>query len=297
MSEQEAPGTGRQQTRRDFLKNAGLVAGGVAVGGAAGFAVNEALSDEDSAGAADGDLPESTLPPLDQSEIPLKSLTYLSIPNARTIQALTARIFPSDDETPGALEAGVVYFIDQQLGGAWGAGDQWYMEGPFMPGEPTQGWQHHLTPREVYQAGIRFIDEHCQETFGEGFVDLGIEQQDEVVGALANGQIETFRGIAPSDFFAILRENTLEGMYYDPMYGGNHNMVGWRLKQYPGSYVSYRDLIASSDFIELTPQPLAEGHLGSLETDVDESEGSLHSDHGAHHHAHPLDATARQSQD
>ena len=36
---------------------------------------------------------------------------------------------------------------------------------------------------------------------------------------------------------------TLEGIFGDPMHGGNANLVGWKLIGYPGPRLSYRDEI------------------------------------------------------
>jgi gluconate 2-dehydrogenase gamma chain len=41
-----------------------------------------------------------------------------------------------------------------------------------------------------------------------------------------------------------LRQHTVEGMFCDPMHGGNANLIGWQLIGYPGPLMSYRDLIA-----------------------------------------------------
>jgi hypothetical protein len=37
-----------------------------------------------------------------------------------------------------------------------------------------------------------------------------------------------------SEFFRFLRDHTLEGMFSDPIYGGNYNALGWRLLGYAG---------------------------------------------------------------
>ena len=44
-------------------------------------------------------------------------------------------------------------------------------------------------------------------------------------------------------FFALLRQHTIEGMFADPMHGGNAGMVGWKLIGYPGPQMNYRDHI------------------------------------------------------
>ena len=48
------------------------------------------------------------------------------------VTELAEVIWPTDDLGPGAREAGVAFYIDGQLAGAWGTGDRWYMQGPFL---------------------------------------------------------------------------------------------------------------------------------------------------------------------
>ena len=45
------------------------------------------------------------------------------------------------------------------------------------------------------------------------------------------GGATTFAG---TDFFSVFRQNVLEGMLADPMYGGNQKMIGWRWVGFPG---------------------------------------------------------------
>ena len=74
---------------------------------------------------------------------------------------------------PGAVEAGVPTFIDQQLAGPWGRGERMYREPPFH--EPTHGGhgaQSPLTPAEVYHTGLRALDRFTTRDFGGPFVAL-----------------------------------------------------------------------------------------------------------------------------
>src|SRR6201997_3422582 len=77
---------------------------------------------------------------------------------AAFINAAVARLIPADDLGPGAVEAGVPTFIDRQLAGAYGRGERWYMQGPWSPGLPTQGYQTRLSPAGLYRAAIKAID-------------------------------------------------------------------------------------------------------------------------------------------
>lgn len=260
----------RSRSRREFLKNAGLIAGGMVVGGSGGFAVSELTSDEPPSPTEDATgTPTAlvgTLPPDqdDLSEAPGPAYVFFRIWEADVVRAMTERIFPADENGPGAADAGVTTYIDRQLGSVWGMAGRWNMSGPFFPDEAadTQGWQYPLTPRETYRVSIQFIQDYAQREYGNDFQFLEPGQQDEILQALEDGEVDTFRGIAPDDFFTVLLDNTMEGLYSDPVWGGNQGMVGWQMKQYPGSYVSYHDRIGSEEFIELDPQDIASGHGG-----------------------------------
>jgi gluconate 2-dehydrogenase gamma chain len=80
------------------------------------------------------------------------------------VQAAVARLIPSDDAGPGAIEAGVPEFIDRQMEGAFGHAATWYMQGPFVEVSPLFGYQKKMPPREVYRAGsscAKVLPENC----------------------------------------------------------------------------------------------------------------------------------------
>src|SRR5690625_1388704 len=49
------------------------------------------------------------------------------------LSAASERIFPEDENGPGAIELGVPYFIDHQLASGYGMNEKEYMQGPFFP--------------------------------------------------------------------------------------------------------------------------------------------------------------------
>lgn len=232
---------------------------------------------------------EFSLQDVDEAEVEKQGLQFFTLEQAEIVQNMASRIYPSDENGPGAPEAGVVYFIDRQMNQDWGQGQRWYMEGPFAgidPPEPfegdpddpeaddvevewadedpadTQGWQYALTPAEAYTHAISSVDEYCENEYDESFVDLDGDDQDDVIEALQNDEVDTFEGIDPSGFFTLLRANTLEGMFSDPMYGGNQDMIGWRLKNFPGTpgaLGSYRGVIDEDEYMEVDePRSIAD---------------------------------------
>lgn len=179
---------------------------------------------------------------------------FFSPEEAAFIDAAVARLIPADNLGPGAYEAGVTAFLDRQLGGAYGRAETWYTEGPWQKGNDTQGYQSRLTPADFYRTAIKAIDDHCRKSFGgKRFSELAHEQQDSVLTALEKGQIDTggvgphpleVEGTKDDSFFAVLMQNTLEGFFSDPLYGGNRGMAGWRLIGFPGAHYDYRPYVA-----------------------------------------------------
>lgn len=148
-------------------------------------------------------------------------LRFFTADEARVVTAASARIFPSDASGPGATEAGVVIFIDRQLAGPYGRDKYRYTKGPFVESYPEHGYQGKESPREIYRAGIK--------TLGD-FASLSAADQD-----------TKLQSIEKSRFFQLLRTHTIEGMFSDPMHGGNAGLIGWQLVGYPGPQMSYRN--------------------------------------------------------
>ncbi|MFN8592733.1 MAG: gluconate 2-dehydrogenase subunit 3 family protein [Thermomicrobiales bacterium] len=191
---------------------------------------------------------------------------------AAIVQAVAARLIPSDDTGPGATEAGVVYFIDRELyeerTGYIGYRGQRYATGPFAAGEATQGDQSALPMAERFRIGILGLEGLAQERYGNGFVSLSADQQDELLRAMDAGEIETFgrvslttqpavfqggdQGVGASTgqsaisakaFFELLLAYTIAGFFSDPVHGGNRDMNGWKLIGFPGAQMGYADWI------------------------------------------------------
>ena len=168
---------------------------------------------------------------------------YLTQPEVRFLDAAVARLIPADELGPGAKEADVSYFIDQQLASVWGSHGRNYRAGPWPEGTPQQGFQSRLTPREIYRAAIRETNLHCLKQFGKAFEFLAPREQDDVLKALEIGAIE-LPSLSSKLFFGLLLRNTMEGFFADPIYGGNRDKAGWKLIGFPGVPASnYNDLI------------------------------------------------------
>jgi gluconate 2-dehydrogenase gamma chain len=178
---------------------------------------------------------------MQESSSPVYS--YLTQPEIRFLDAAVARLIPADDLGPGAKEAGVSYYIDQQLASVWGSHGRNYRAGPWPEGTPQQGFQSRLTPREIYRAAIREVNVHCLSQYRKAFEFLAPQQQDEVLKGLESGSV-ALPSLSARLFFGLLLRNTHEGYFADPIYGGNRDKVGWKLVGFPGVPASnYNELI------------------------------------------------------
>lgn len=180
-------------------------------------------------------------PPLDQYKP-----QFLTAAEWAFVMAACARLIPSDGEGPGAIETRVPVFIDLQLAGDFGTGADWYMEGPFEPdADPKLGYQSPLPPAGVYRAAIPAFQEWCKSTKGAAFEALSPEDQDAALTALQKGEV----GLKPElrDFFSLLLENTKEGYFADPIYGGNYKMQAWSFIGFPGARGAYVEWVGKPD--------------------------------------------------
>lgn len=178
--------------------------------------------------------------PAQQSEsgAHVDALRFLTRDEAAFVDAAIDHLIPADELGPGALEAGCRTFIDRQLAGAFGTAAKWYMRGPWGEATPEQGYQLPLTPQKLYRLCIAKINEHCESRYGERFDRASAEQQLEVLRGLDDGSL-SLPGVPTREFFRMLHQNTVEGFFADPVYGGNRDKAGWRLVGFPGVGASY----------------------------------------------------------
>ena len=170
--------------------------------------------------------------------------TWFTDVEAAFVTAAVARLIPVDDLGPGAAEVGVPTFIDRQLAGPYGRGERWYMQGPWSAGAPTQGWQTRLTPAGLYRAAIKAVDAAVvRESRGGSFAKLAPADQDAFLQRLEKGDV-ALDGVDAKAFFAQLLQNTFEGFWSDPIYGGNRDMAGWKLIGFPGARYDNTEFVA-----------------------------------------------------
>jgi gluconate 2-dehydrogenase gamma chain len=179
-------------------------------------------------------------------------LRFFDESQALIVAAAASRIFPSDESGPGAREAGVTIYIDRQLAGPYGRDRFRYTQGPFEDAPAEFGYQGKATPREIYREGLKNL---------KGFDKLETVERDKILE-----QIES------SLFFSLLRHHTIEGMFSDPIHGGNIDMVGWELIGFQGPRMSNYDDIDKHFGEAFRPKPVSLRQVTGIDVRPSEDE-------------------------
>jgi gluconate 2-dehydrogenase gamma chain len=127
---------------------------------------------------------------------------FFSQEQALEVEAVAAQIIPTDD-TPGAREAGAVYFIDRAL------------------------TTFDRERQAVYTQGVDNLKAKARELFPNSAKFSGLS---------ADQQIQVLKAIEKTPFFSQIRTHTITGFLANPEYGGNRNEIGWKLIGFEGKF-------------------------------------------------------------
>ena len=200
-----------------------------------------------------------TMDAVAQENPALSGRQFLTAPQAETIEALAEQFWPTTDDSPGGRDAGVMYYIDNALAGAY----QEY--------------------KEAYRTGIEWLDDASEQNYGAVFRDLSSDDQIALITAIFEDEGEQgapalatpenlevegvplqgatpvaldpevgvgqpqVAGIDPptlsslQEFMSLALDHTMEGLFSDPVYGGNRDFAGWRAVGYPGAHYVYTE--------------------------------------------------------
>lgn len=145
--------------------------------------------------------------------VPSEALLFFNSADAAAVEAFAEQILPAEEGSPGARDAGVVYYIDRALA----------------------GFMRELQP--LYRRGLQALSNLAVGRFGADFSALEESQQRELVERLDAAAADP--GDFTGQFYRIIREHTVQGFFGDPAYGGNRDLVGWKLVGFPGAQWGY----------------------------------------------------------
>jgi gluconate 2-dehydrogenase gamma chain len=225
-------------SRRDLLKRAAVVGAAAAVppmnAGSTGPGLRDG-GDGGSTGPAlrdgvDGAAHDAAMM---AAREPLENLTATE---ADLLEAIVARLIPTDANGPGATEARAAHYIDRALGGA-------------LAGS-----------KAAYTTGLAALDRYARSSRGKAFTELPATDQDSVLIDVETGAATGFTG-SSAQFFALVLNHTHQGTFGDPYYGGNANFIGWDLIGYPG----IRTMVTATDQQQLEKGALKPNHKSAYD--------------------------------
>ena len=196
-------------SRRQFVATVGAVVGAVEVA-----APPPAVASPPQPGQTTAPAPAATTET--QAATHVGGYQFLGVGEIAIVQAVANRIIPADDLGPGAGDAGVAVYIDRALAGF------------YRDNQPD------------YHRGLAAMDHLARSRFDGGFAGLALAEQDELLREMEAGNAAGFDVPGARVFFEMLRRHVMEGLMADPVYGGNHDFIGWRLVNFPGPVSSYR---------------------------------------------------------
>ncbi|MSU64824.1 MAG: gluconate 2-dehydrogenase subunit 3 family protein [Opitutus sp.] len=222
-----SPDRSPESGRRDFLRNAAVLAGAAVVPNPGGAAPAPAAS-----------APVEPQPP---------GYQLLGANEAAFVETMVDVMCPADGLTPRGTDCGLAIFIDRQLAGAFGKGDRLYLRGPWRPGLPEHGYQLPLTPEQFFRAGVAAANQACQRQHGRRFDQLAAAEADAFLRAIAEGKLTDARVPLAEWFNELVYPLFVQACFADPIYGGNRDKVFWKMVGYPGlpavhglNFVKYR---------------------------------------------------------
>jgi gluconate 2-dehydrogenase gamma chain len=224
-------------SRRDLLKRAGIAA--AVLPGGAELAQLAGVDPSHVRVPHVADTGAGRLLPAGLQAIKREPLENLTATEMDLLDAIVARLIPSDENGPGATEARAAHYIDRALGGAL------------------------ASSRQAYTSGLAALDRYARSSRGGPFTGLSPTDQDSLLIDVETGAATGFTGSSAA-FFSMILGHTHQGTFGDPYYGGNVNFVGWDLIGYPG----IRTIVTATDQKQLESNQLKPNHKSAYDHDM-----------------------------
>ncbi len=221
--------TAPENPRRRFLRNTltSTALAGIATHSTAALPLSEAPITEKAASGATASTNNASHP-----EFP--GYLFLTPSEASFVEALVDHMIPADQHSPKGSDLRINIYFDRTLNGNWGKGDRLYTEGPWKKGIPEQGYQLPLVPAMLFRVATQGFDNYLVHHYQKSFAELDTEHKESVLHALEQGKIVFDNEIDAKHYFSLLYQLVIEGMFSDPIYGGNADKAAWKMIGFPG---------------------------------------------------------------
>ncbi len=143
-----------------------------------------------------------------------ESYRVFTAEEAEIMDTLADCIIPPD-EWAGGKDAGVTFFIDQQLS------EEGYLQ----------------KDMEMYKTCLPALNKGCIDEFGIEFTALPHKAQVEYLKKMEAGkydhqQTRNWGTFTPSSFFNIMRDQCMMGFYGGPKHGGNKSYISYHMLKF-----------------------------------------------------------------
>src|SRR6266487_4790119 len=159
------------------------------------------------------------------------TLLVFTAHEARTAEAIFARMFPATPGEPGVAEIGVIPYVDRVLTDTY------------------------TNSTELYRQGLTALDRIAEQQYKTRFADCMPPQQDALISGLERGSLLGMDTSVQKRFFDLLLAHLQEGLFADPEYGGNRNKLGWKWLGHPGVWLE------NSAEENLSAEPVTKGGI------------------------------------
>ena len=159
------------------------------------------------------------------------TLLVFTAHEARTAEAIFARMFPSTPGEPDVAEIGVIPYVDRALTDAY------------------------ADKADIYRQGLTALDRVAEQQYKTRFADCTPAQQDALISGLERGSLPDMDASVQKRFFDLLLAHLQEGLFADPEYGGNRNKLGWKWLGHPGIWME------NSAEENLSAEPVTKGGI------------------------------------
>src|SRR5438876_5677845 len=159
------------------------------------------------------------------------NLLVFTAHEARTAEAIFARMFPSTPDEPDVAEIGVIPYVDRALSDAY------------------------ADSTEMYRQGLAALDRVAGQQYKTRFADCTPAQQDALISGLEHGSLPDMDASVQKRFFDVLLAHLQEGLFADPEYGGNRKKLGWKWLGHPGVWME------NSAEENLSAEPVTKGGI------------------------------------
>jgi gluconate 2-dehydrogenase gamma chain len=173
--------------------------------------------------------------------------TFFNQVEWKFLSAAVDRLIPHDEHGPGAIELGVLEFLDRHMQTPFAAGDIWYMQGrsckPSRSSAIRASWRCATSSASASRMWTAIALRNSVERPLPTWIASSRKKSSK---GCEGGKLK-LEEISAKLFFTNLLSEVRNGYFADPKHGGNKGMGAWKMIGYPGMRADYLDWVEVRD--------------------------------------------------